>query len=298
MRKREGFTLVELLVVMAIIAILAAIVVPNVQRYIVRARVTRAIAEINGMELALTAMLTDAGRSNLNQLFEPGMLSNHFGVAPTTNEAQWATFMTNNFNAVTDLYSGLVYDLLRYGRNVLLPDSGAMPNFAAYVKKDILVKLGTNYMDIGLDPWGNQYRIFPGPWKFANNVGGTGRAPIPFRKFSVETGSGSSSAGARSDNFVLRDLTRNVDRLGDFFLDIITDIETWPDRVGFPADPGKSAFIWSFGDNGVSSQMIYTATYDAANPINWYNAADAASLGGGDDINNWDTGSSWQRFYN
>ncbi|HRI89097.1 MAG TPA: prepilin-type N-terminal cleavage/methylation domain-containing protein, partial [Candidatus Hydrogenedentes bacterium] len=64
MKSKLGFTLVELLVVIAIIAILAGIVIPNVPKYINKARATRAQAEIKGIDLALTKMLTDVGRTD------------------------------------------------------------------------------------------------------------------------------------------------------------------------------------------------------------------------------------------
>ena len=51
MRKKHAFTLVELLVVMAIISILAAIAIPNVQKWILKGKATRAISEISNIEL-------------------------------------------------------------------------------------------------------------------------------------------------------------------------------------------------------------------------------------------------------
>ncbi|HQL96222.1 MAG TPA: hypothetical protein PL005_16225, partial [Candidatus Hydrogenedentes bacterium] len=73
---------------------------------------------------------------------------------------------------------------------------------------------------------------------------------------------------------------------------------TWPDRVGYPADPGKSAYVWSFGENANSGQMLYQVDYTANDPYSWFNIQDSADLGGGDDINNWDPSATWQRFYN
>ena len=69
MKSKSGFTLIELLVVIAIIAILAGIVIPNVPKYINKARATRAYAEIKGVDLALTKMLTDANRSDFKSGF-------------------------------------------------------------------------------------------------------------------------------------------------------------------------------------------------------------------------------------
>jgi len=307
-RAERGFTLVELLVVMAIISILAAIVVPNVQRYIVRARVARAVSEINGAELAMTALLTDAGKSNLNQLFNPDAVRGYLQTQSGLNlldENQRGT--PEFFNAAVTLYTTVAYDLLNYGRNVLrgdgdidyqapwTPDPNNTPA-KPLIDRDVLAKLGDQYMALGNDPWGNDYHFFPGPWRVHTNPNGTPqyrRAPIVFRKFTVEQSSGGSQRGARNDGFVLDDA-----RLLDAFEDIIESPETWPTNVGYPAETGKAVYIWSYGANLRNGQMLYTRAYDLNAPRTWYDAQEEGDIGGGDDVNNWDPGASWQRFYN
>ncbi|MHA3098255.1 pilin [Acinetobacter brisouii] len=52
MNAQKGFTLIELMIVVAIIGILAAIAIPAYQNYITKSQVTRAVAELGAMKTA------------------------------------------------------------------------------------------------------------------------------------------------------------------------------------------------------------------------------------------------------
>lgn len=284
MKRNKGFTLVELLVVMAIISILAAIIVPNVARYIARGRATRALGDIKSIELALTKMVTDANVQNLNYLFDADKVRRDI-FNFTDNQPYVMT--SQQFQSAIKLYTNTLYALLREGRRVL--DGRTDPDldiaYSAILDQDVVMRLGVGYLeDIAFDPWGNLYNIYPGPWPPRSG-------PIPFRIYMLgekEKTLPGVSGGRRSDTLTFT----------------TTDPETNLNiEVGFPADKGKIAFIWSNGANMISGQGVYDS--NLANPLpggsyqGSQNYADQEEeyKGGGDDINNWDPGQSWMRFY-
>lgn len=293
-KKNKGFTLVELLVVMAIIAILASIAVPNLATWIQRGRVTKAISEIQSMELALSAMLADTERSGLGDLFNPDSVRGYLDAAMNNDTLPSAA----RFQAAMNMYTRVTYALLRNGRGVLGDTSNDTELGIPYqnvLRKDLVRRLGTNYLpEIEFDAWGGLYNIYPGPW---NSKDG----PIVFRTYRQSTGSSSllpgSSQSSLSDQLKLTSVPDP--ETGEVF------------AASFPANFRKSFYIWSNGNNLISSQAIYNPPNDRTKPADQNNPQyplsaenyfdpnlELSQMGGGDDINNWDSGSSWSGFYN
>ncbi len=71
--RRSGFTLVEMLLVLVILAVLAAIVIPKFSGRTQQAKETAAKSQINSIELALDAFEVDNGYypTDLNALVDP-----------------------------------------------------------------------------------------------------------------------------------------------------------------------------------------------------------------------------------
>lgn len=282
MRRKEGFTLVELLVVMAIIAILAAIAVPNVQRYIQRSRATQAMTEIANIETAITKILSDAGRSSLNDLIDHGAVRSVFGGADI------GTWTAAQFEDAVELYSNAMYVLLRRGREAAnIPEGGIF-------KKDVIRTLGLDYFtDLGTDPWGKLYQFFPGPWSPRFDL-------IVFRSYLPKPGT-----GIPGDDTDVPDALTLVDGANgvSFVEDDLIDLATTNDGIGYPANDREAVYVWSFGANGITGQAQFTpGAYNAApNPgslANYTGEQEPEFMGGGDDINNWDRAQTFMRFYN
>lgn len=63
---QQGFTLIELMIVIAIIGILAAIALPAYQDYTVRAKVSEAAISASALKVGVTEMFADNGMTGIN----------------------------------------------------------------------------------------------------------------------------------------------------------------------------------------------------------------------------------------
>ena len=90
MRKQQGFTLIELMIVVAIIGILAAIAIPAYQDYTIRAQVSEGLNLTGACKAAVTEFYQDTGdfpgTNSLAGLADPLEISGKYTVSVTATD--------------------------------------------------------------------------------------------------------------------------------------------------------------------------------------------------------------------
>ncbi|RLB12088.1 MAG: hypothetical protein DRG39_02820 [Deltaproteobacteria bacterium] len=176
-RDRGGFTLIEVVVIIAVITILAAILTPLVIRYIGDAKVSRAQAETKSIAATVMKLYSDTGKwpfTNKNGpsggvdrvLSDPDHVPTGEGPDAGSGAENWGTY-----GKAKPLYDYLFYnnpddDSGSSNQNQTgqdYPTTGPFAWKGPYIEKPVIT-----------DPWGNSYvinaRYFPGNPRYTGTV--------------------------------------------------------------------------------------------------------------------------------
>ena len=119
MKKQQGFTLIELMIVVAIIGILAAIAIPAYQDYTIRAQVSEGLNLAGGAKAAVSEFTMDSGNFPTN--------NTQAGIAtvPTNINGKYVDSVTVTNGLVQVEYGGSAHAILAPGNLQLSPQTNA-----------------------------------------------------------------------------------------------------------------------------------------------------------------------------
>lgn len=121
MKKQQGFTLIELMIVVAIIGILAAIAIPAYQDYTIRAQVSEGLNLSGGAKAAVTEFYQDRGVLPVD--------NNEAGLAAAVDiQGKYVLSVTVALGVITVDFDDVVKDahaILAAGNLILTPNVAA-----------------------------------------------------------------------------------------------------------------------------------------------------------------------------
>jgi type IV pilus assembly protein PilA len=118
MKKQQGFTLIELMIVVAIIGILAAIAIPAYQDYTIRAQVSEGLNLAGGAKAAVSEYTMDRGRFPTD--------NNLAGISGSTDiNGKYVTQVNVVSGVITVTYGNEAHALLATNTLVLTPTTNA-----------------------------------------------------------------------------------------------------------------------------------------------------------------------------
>ncbi|MGJ5773051.1 pilin [Pseudomonas aeruginosa] len=108
MKAQKGFTLIELMIVVAIIGILAAIAIPQYQDYTARTQVTRAVSEVSALKTAAESAILEG--KEIVSIKTPNDTQYDIGFTESTlldREGKEQIKVTDNKNGIVQLVATL-----------------------------------------------------------------------------------------------------------------------------------------------------------------------------------------------
>lgn len=116
-KTQQGFTLIELMIVVAIIGILAAIAIPQYQDYVARSQVNRAYSELNAYRTAIEERLLRGLGTDMNNDQEAiGFVASNLGtVGGSINDDGTGEITVTLGGDVSSAVKGAVIKLTREG---------------------------------------------------------------------------------------------------------------------------------------------------------------------------------------
>lgn len=159
MNRNSGFTLIEMVVVLAVVAILAAILTPTIAKNINDAKIARANNEVQVIGAAIGSFYKDVGRwptSNGTDLSDSVQLLYGPGDTPTiqgggvAQEQYWLNDGSGWAGNLIDTFENHLIDNDPGDGATNYPDENTVPKPELYWK-------GPYITEVKADPWGNHY---------------------------------------------------------------------------------------------------------------------------------------------